>query len=168
MRRRGKILLFLLASAPVLLWVLSSYLNNGGLRVTMEFQKMGTAKIKIINDEAQILELEVKIADEPDERAAGFQNISRSIMEKTLILFVFPGEINVLFHMRNVEASLDIAFIKADGTIVWIVHMDPSPTKLYGVDESFKYAIEAPPGFFEEKKITPGKSKLIVESVPSS
>ncbi|MGB9717331.1 MAG: DUF192 domain-containing protein [Thermoproteota archaeon] len=167
MGRRGKHLLILLASAPVLLWFLASFLNNAGSRVTKEFQKMGTAKIRIVNDENQVLELEVKVADEPDERAAGFQNISRSILEQTLILFVFPYEVKGLFHMRNVEASLDIAFIKADGTIVGVVRMDPSPTKLYGVDESFKYAVEARAGFFEEKGITPWKSRLIVESVPT-
>ncbi|MBO3800322.1 MAG: DUF192 domain-containing protein [Candidatus Brockarchaeota archaeon] len=125
---------------------------------------METAKIKIVNDEGQVLELEVKVADEPDERAAGFQNISRSIMEKTIILFVFPSEINGLFHMRNVEASLDIAFVKANGTIIEIMRMDPDPSRLYGPNESFKYAIEAPPGFFEEKKITSKRSRLIVES----
>lgn len=167
MGRRRKILLILLVAAPVLLWVLASRFSDGGLRVTKEFQKMNVAKIKIVNDDDQVLELEVKVADEPDEYAAGFQNISRSILEKSLILFVFPDEINALFHMRNVEASLDIAFIKADGTIVGIVRMDPSLTKLYGIDESFRYAIEARAGFFEEKRIT-RRSRLIVESVPSS
>lgn len=167
MGRLGKVLLILLAAAPVLLWFLTSYFDDAGSRVTKEFQKMGAAKIRIVNDESQVLELEVKVADEPDERAAGFQNISRSIVQKTLILFVFPDEVKGLFHMRNVAASLDIAFIKSDGAIVGIVRMDPSPTKLYGVDESFKYAIEAPAGFFEEKRITPEKSRLIVESVPA-
>jgi uncharacterized membrane protein (UPF0127 family) len=137
------------------------------LRVTDEFQKMETVKIMIVNDENQVLELEVKVADEPDERAAGFQNISRSIIEKTLIIFVFPSEIGGLFHMRNVEASLDIAFVKANGTIIEIIRMDPDPNRLYGPNESFKYAIEAPAGFFEEKRITPGKSKLLTESIPS-
>ncbi|MEM2868627.1 MAG: DUF192 domain-containing protein [Candidatus Bathyarchaeia archaeon] len=137
-------------------------------RTTKEFQKMETAKIRIINDDGQVLELEVKIADEPDEHAAGFQNVSRSIIEKTLILFVFPSEINAFFHMRNVEASLDIAFIKADGTIIEIMRMDPDQNRLYGPSELFKYAIEAPPGFFQSKKISAGKSRLIVESIPGN
>ncbi|MBO3832148.1 MAG: DUF192 domain-containing protein [Candidatus Brockarchaeota archaeon] len=162
---RGKIVKILLISAAVLLcfW---TYFNNGGSRVTEEFQKMSSARIRIVNDEGQVLELEVKVADEPDERAAGFQNISRSIIEKTLILFIFPDEVSGLFHMRNVEASLDIAFIKADGAIVGILRMDPSPTKLYGADEYFKYAFEAPAGFFMERKITPERSRLIVDSIP--
>jgi uncharacterized membrane protein (UPF0127 family) len=149
----------------LLLWATSGNINE--LRTTKEFRKMETVTIKIVNDEGQILELEVKVADEPDEHAAGFQNISRSIMEKTLILFVFPSEINGLFHMRNVEASLDIAFVKTDGAIIEIMRMDPDPNRLYGPDASFKYAIEAPAGFFEEKRITAGKSKLLTESIPS-
>ncbi|MEM2057894.1 MAG: DUF192 domain-containing protein [Thermoproteota archaeon] len=165
MRKKGKIVIILFVSALVLLFFWT-YFNNDSLRVTKEFKKMGIARIQIVNDEGRILELEVKVADEPDEHAAGFQNISKSIVQKTIILFVFPDEVNGLFHMRNVEASLDIAFIKADGTILEILRMDPSATKLYGVNESFKYAIEAPAGFFEEKKITPERSRLIVDSIP--
>ncbi|MBO3800586.1 MAG: DUF192 domain-containing protein [Candidatus Brockarchaeota archaeon] len=143
------VILFLISALVLVLVQISSTLNK---QVTKEFQKMETSKIKIVNDENKILELEVRIADEPDERAAGFQNISRSIMEKTIILFVFPSEINGLFHMRNVEASLDIAFVKANGTIIEIMRMDPDSSRLYGPNESFKYAIEVPLGFFKSKK----------------
>jgi len=165
LRRRREILLILLTFVLVL-FLLSTHIDES--RTTKEFLKMETATIKIINDENKVLELEVKVADEPDERAAGFQNISRSIVEKTLILFVFPEEEYVFFHMRNVETSLDIAFIKADGTIIEIMRMDPDPNRLYGPHELFKYAIEAPAGFFEEKRITAGKSRLITESIPNS
>ncbi|MEM2276897.1 MAG: DUF192 domain-containing protein [Nitrososphaerota archaeon] len=162
-RQMAILILFLISAIVLVLVQISSTLNQ---RVTREFRKMETAKIKIVNDEDKILELEVRIADEPDERAAGFQNISRSVVEKTLILFIFPEEGYVFFHMRNVEASLDIAFIKADGRIIEIMRMDPDPNRLYAPNESFKYAIEAPLGFFQSKKITAGKSRLIVESIP--
>ncbi|MEM2172897.1 MAG: DUF192 domain-containing protein, partial [Thermoproteota archaeon] len=150
-RQMAILILFLISAIVLVLVQISSTLNQ---RVTREFRKMETAKIKIVNDEDKILELEVRIADEPDERAAGFQNISRSVVEKTLILFIFPEEGYVFFHMRNVEASLDIAFIKADGRIIEIMRMDPDPNRLYAPNESFKYAIEAPLGFFQSKKIT--------------
>lgn len=162
-RQMAILILFLISAIVLVLVQISSTLNQ---RVTREFRKMETAKIKIVNDEDKILELEVRIADEPDERAAGFQNISRSVVEKTLILFIFPEEGCVFFHMRNVEASLDIAFIKADGRIIEIMRMDPDTNRLYAPNESFKYAIEAPLGFFQSKKITVGKSRLIVESIP--
>ena len=166
-RKPRRIILTLLLTSLSILFIVLTILNMENLRVSDEFQKMETVKIMIVNDENQVLELEVKVADEPDERAAGFQNIGRSIIEKTLIIFVFPSEISGLFHMRNVEASLDIAFVKANGTIIEIIRMDPDPNRLYGPNESFKYAIEAPAGFFEEKRITPGKSKLLTESIPS-
>jgi len=165
MFRRWRKILLILSAFVLVLFLLSAHIDE--LRTTKEFRKMETVTIKIVNDENQVLELEVKVADEPDERAAGFQNISRSIIEKTLILFVFPEEEYAFFHMRNVEASLDIAFIKADGTIIEIMRMDPDSNRLYSPNESFKYAIEAPAGFFEEKRITAGKSKLLTKSIPS-
>ncbi|MEM2821875.1 MAG: DUF192 domain-containing protein [Thermoproteota archaeon] len=166
-KHEGVSLLLMLLSVSfilILAWLLSSF----NVKTTGVFQRMEIAKIKIVNDEGQVLELEVKVADEPDEWTAGFQNISRSIIEKTLILFVFPSEINAFFHMRNVEASLDIAFIKADGRIIEVIRMDPDTNRLYVPNESFKYAIEAPLGFFKSKKITAGKSRLIVGSIPGN
>ncbi|MGQ9479681.1 MAG: DUF192 domain-containing protein [Thermoproteota archaeon] len=124
---------------------------------------METLKISIVNEEGSILEFEAKVADEPDEQVAGFQNIDKSIVEKTLILFIFPYEIDVKFHMRNVETSLDIAFVKSDGTIIGIIRMDPDPEKTYGISQKFKYAIEAPLGFFQRNNITAGKSHLLVD-----
>jgi hypothetical protein len=45
--------------------------------VTPEFEKMGVGKLRLSNDRGSVLELEVKVADEPDERAAGFQYINK-------------------------------------------------------------------------------------------
>jgi hypothetical protein len=90
MFRRWRKILLILSAFVLVLFLLSTHIDE--LRTTKEFRKMETVTIKIVNDENQVLELEVKVADEPDERAAGFQNISRSIIEKTLILFVFPEE----------------------------------------------------------------------------
>jgi len=132
--------------------------------VTPEFEKMHVANIHLLNDWGEMLELKVKVADEPDERAAGFQYISKSVIERSLILFVFPQETHALFHMRNVEASLDIAFFRADGTVVDILRMEPD-NRLYGPAEAFKYALEARAGFFGEKGIG-RNSRLFIESLP--
>lgn len=162
-KRRKRVFLILLMIISISFLLLTISINTNNSRVTKEFQKMEMIKIKIVNDEGRVLEFEVKVADEPDEWIAGFQNISRSVIEKTLILFVFPSETKAFFHMHNVEASLDIAFIKADGTIVEIMQMHPNSNKLYSPKESFKYAIEAREGFFESIKVTAGRSRLIIE-----
>lgn len=170
-KRSGKIIA--VWAAFVLLLVLLAFIgwrlvykSNERFKTTEAFDKMEVGQIKIINDEGKTLELEMKVADEDDERLAGFQNIGEGVIEKSLILFVFPYEITGKFHMRNVVAPLDIAFIKADGTIIEILRMDPSPTQLYGPQDSFKYALEARAGFFKDKKISAGSSKLVVEPIP--
>jgi len=141
-------------------------------KTTKEFDHMATSKIKLVNDDGQTVEFEMKIADEIEEQAAGFQNIGEGVIEKALMLFVFSDETNTPFHMQNVLAPLDIAFIKADGTIIDIMRMEPDPSKtvplkLYGPKENqtFKYALEARAGFFKENNISAGKAKLVIESL---
>lgn len=143
-------------------------------KTTKEFDRMATAKVKLVNDDGQEREFEVKIADEIEEQTMGFQHVGEGVIEKALILFVFSEERSTSFHMQNVLAPLDIAFIKADGTIIEIVRMEPDPsktiaTKLYGPkdNQAFKYALEARAGFFKEHKLSQGKSKLVIESLPS-
>lgn len=137
-------------------------------KTTKEFDRMTIAKVKLINDDGQTVEFEMRIADEIEERAAGFQHIGEGVIEKAIILFVFDEELSTSFHMQNVVAPLDIAFIKADGTIIDIVRMEPDPSKTYAPkdNQTFKYAIEARAGFFKENKISAGKAKLVIESLP--
>jgi uncharacterized membrane protein (UPF0127 family) len=104
----------------------------------------------------------VKAADNSERQAGGFQCATPEEVQRNLILFDFGDEIVTQFHMRNVAAPLDIAFIKADGRIFSILRMDPSPTKLYGPMGPFRYAIEAHAGFFERQGIRQGDAVLVV------
>jgi uncharacterized membrane protein (UPF0127 family) len=65
--------------------------------------------------------------------------------------------------MRNVEASLDIAFFRADGTVMDILRMEPD-NRLYGPAGNFKHALEARADFFGEKGVG-RSSRLLVESL---
>lgn len=143
-------------------------------KTTKEFDHMALAKIKFVNNDGQTIEFEMKIADEIEEQTMGFQHVGEGVIEKALILFVFSEERSTSFHMQNVVAPLDIAFIAADGTIIDIVRMEPDPsktvaTKLYGPkdNQAFKYALETRTGFFNEHKLSEGRSKLLIESLPS-
>ena len=82
--------------------------------------------------------------------------------EADLILFDFGKEIFTQFHMQNVPAALDIAFVKDDGRIFAILKMDPSPTELYGPLGEFRYALEAHAGFFASQGIRQGEAKLVL------
>ncbi|MFI5376243.1 MAG: DUF192 domain-containing protein [Candidatus Rokuibacteriota bacterium] len=108
------------------------------------------------------LALRVKLADSGERQAGGFQCATPDEIKRHLILFDFGREILTQFHMQNVPAALDIAFVKDDGRIFAILKMDPSPAELYGPLGEFRYALEAHAGFFASQGIRQGEAKLVV------
>ena len=74
---------------------------------------------------ARTLALRVKLADSGERQAGGFQCATPEEIKRHLILFDFGKEIFTQFHMQNVPAPLDIAFIKADGRVFSILVMTP-------------------------------------------
>jgi len=114
---------------------------------------------------AKSMALRVKVAETAEQTAAGFQCATPEEIQKSLILFDFGREIYTQFHMNNVPAALDIAFLKEDGKIFAILRMDPSPTALYGPLGNFRYALEARAGFYEGQGIRQGEGRLLT-SVP--
>jgi len=119
-------------------------------------------KMLTIQVGAKTLAVRVKAADNPERQAGGFQCATPEEIQRNLILFDFREEIVTQFHMKNVPAPLDIAFIKADGRIFAILRMDPSPTRLYGPMGPFRYALEARAGFFDSQGIRQGDAQLVV------
>ncbi len=119
-------------------------------------------KMLSLDTGAKTLALRVKVADTPERQAGGFQCATPDEIKRSLILFDFGGEVTTQFHMKNVPAALDIAFIKADGRIFSILRMEPSPTRLYGPMGPFRYAIEARAGFYESQGIKQGESRLVL------
>jgi uncharacterized membrane protein (UPF0127 family) len=119
-------------------------------------------KMVTVQAGAKTLALRVKAADTPDRQAGGFQCATPEEIQRNLILFDFGQEILTQFHMRNVPAALDIAFIKADGSIFAILKMEPSPSNLYGPMGPFRYALEARAGFYASQGIRQGEARLVV------
>jgi uncharacterized membrane protein (UPF0127 family) len=106
------------------------------------------------------------IADENLERSAGFQDICPDVISRTLILFIFPNEFIPSFHMRNVHAPLDIAFLDATGLVVDIQTMDTyvlgaRNNPLYSPSTRSKAALEADVGFFEQQGVEVDVSRII-------
>jgi hypothetical protein len=111
---------------------------------------------------SRTIALRVKAAETGERQAAGFQCATPEEIRRYLILFDFGKEILTQFHMQNVPAALDIAFVKDDGKIFAISKMDPSPTELYGPLGPFRYAIEAHAGFFASQGIRQGEARLVI------
>jgi zinc transport system permease protein len=106
--------------------------------------------------------MRVRVAATSEQQAAGFQCATPQEIERNLILFDFGREIATQFHMQNVPAALDIAFIKGDGRIFSILRMEPSATALYGPMGDFRFALEARKGFFESQGVRQGEARLVL------
>ena len=125
---------------------------------------MDLKEISLINDAGKEVLVNARIADDFQERMDGFQHVCPEVIAKEFILFVFKRPIVSQFHMNNVHAPLDIAFVAVGGTVMNIQTMypyGPSGTKLlYGPREAFLYALEAPEGYFAKVGISARKSRL--------
>jgi uncharacterized membrane protein (UPF0127 family) len=126
------------------------------------FASMPTRMLSLETGGGKTLAVRVKSADSPERQAGGFQCATKEEIQRNLILFDFGSEVMTQFHMNNVPAPLDIAFIKADGRVFSILRMDPSPTKLYGPMGPFRYALEARAGFYESQGIRQGEARLVI------
>jgi uncharacterized membrane protein (UPF0127 family) len=119
------------------------------------------SRVIVIEAGARTLRLPVRVAEDPEQQAAGFQCATRAEIAETQILFDFGLEITAAFHMRNVVAPLDIAFAKTDGRIFSIQRMVPSETFLYQPMGAFRYALETRAGFLERAGIRAGGARLV-------
>jgi uncharacterized protein len=72
------------------------------------------------------------------------------------MLFDFGHETNIIMTPRGMLFSLEIAFIKDDGTIVEIATLSHSLNMNLPSRERVRYALEVPVGFFNDNKIAVG------------
>ena len=90
-------------------------------------------------------------------------------IEQMKILFVFERSGRGAFHMHNVVAPLDIAFVADDGTIVDVQQMlpyaDPAKPRYYAPGAPYRYALEARVGFFAEHGLAAGRGRFDVDSL---
>jgi len=134
---------------------------------TAGWNHMQTGTVEISNAQHQQIRLTARIANDPAERAAGFQYICPQQFRENTIMFLFSTPIQARFHMRNVYAPLDIAFFDNTGKIIKIMTMRPADwekngvSRLYGPSRRFRYALEARVGFFSEHNIEAVNSRLL-------
>lgn len=127
---------------------------------------MHTQALTLINDLGIPVQLTVAVADDDFERASGFQHICPEVIDKVRILFRYHTPIAGKFHMNNVHAPLDIAFFDARGRLITTLLMavyNDSSQPLYGPDQAFQYALEAPAGWLQDNGLTSNRSFIKFE-----
>ena len=122
-------------------------------------QAMPNIEVTLSRTDGSSYSFGAKLANNLRTRAAGFQRVCASTIAATPILFEFQREQTPSFHMNNVVAPLDIAFIDKQGDIDSIqlmkVYSILQVTKpLYSSKGPVLYALEAHPGFFEKHDIS--------------
>ena len=116
------------------------------------------------------------VAKTDTERASGFMYVEPELLEPLEdgahpgMVFVFTSNqaANHGFWMMNVPVPLDIAFVKADGTIVTIRTMAAYDHDITTATEPFRYTIEVKAGLFSQLGIETGDKVQLDESVLAS
>ena len=134
---------------------------------TTTLEQMNQRYVELINDHGESVLLRVKVADDSREQAAGFQYICAKTIQTTAILFVFEQPKPPTFHMNNVHANLDIAFIDSEGKVgdVQLMREEFSSgvSKLYPSSVVAKYALEVRQGYFNEHNISAANSWMKID-----
>lgn len=121
---------------------------------TIQLQKSG----------GKLVELEVEIADENEERQHGLMGRS-NLDEGTGMLFIFDQTQPLYFWMKNTLIPLDILFFDGEGSFVSRATMLPCTTNdcpSYGSGGGAKYALEVNAGEAETEDVGEGW-KLLLE-----
>jgi len=107
----------------------------------------------------------VWVADDFVERQRGLMHVTAEEMEpppepspadRRGMLFVFGHDTTVGFWMRNTIIPLDVAYIRADGTIDSIRTMAPWDETSYPPDGPYRFALEVTAGTFAELGVEAG------------
>jgi uncharacterized membrane protein (UPF0127 family) len=101
-------------------------------------------------------EFEVEIADDDRERAMGLM-FRRSMRDDEGMLFDFGGEEPASFWMHNTYISLDMLFIRADGTVESIAERaTPLSDKSISSKRPVRYVLEIKGGVSASLGLMPG------------
>jgi uncharacterized membrane protein (UPF0127 family) len=111
-------------------------------------------------------ELRVWLATNSEQQLEGMMHVSEDeVADDQGMLFVFPYEYPHSFWMKDTIIPLDIAYARADGTIVRIWTMPPLTYRTFPSIEPAMFALEVKAGTFERLGICEGDRIIIPDEV---
>ena len=131
-----------------------------------ELDKLGSVTVRIKD-----LGVQAWIADDDGERAKGLMFVTAQEMAPPAdgtergMLFVFQRDQQSGFWMRNTIIDLDIAFIRADRTIVQTFTMAALDESSYTPRSAYRYALEVNAGVFARFGVGQGDRVDIPDSL---
>jgi uncharacterized membrane protein (UPF0127 family) len=97
----------------------------------------------------------LEVADNPDRREIGLMKRDSMPADHGMI-FIFPGEQQLGFWMKNTRIPLDIIYLDASGKIVSTATMKPYDLANVPSGAPAKYAIELNEGQVKQLNVKPG------------
>ena len=99
--------------------------------------------------------IQVEVARTSDERNIGMM-FRKKLEPDEGMLFVYERNKILSFYMKNTYAPLSIAFLRADGVILNIEHMEPLTMESHQSRLPCRFAMEMPRGWFAAQNLKPG------------
>lgn len=112
--------------------------------------------VVLVGPDGDMVKVSVEYANTPEERRVGLMHRT-SLPEQSGMLFMFDGEKDRAFWMKNTLIPLDIYYFNADRKMVSMHTMQPctqDPCQTYPSGGWAKYALEVNAGFTEKHGIT--------------
>jgi len=130
-----------------------------------QWSEMKIRTVRLLRNDSETIILRPRIAENPKQRAAGYQHVCPETIESSSILFVYSGLTRTSFHMSNVHADLDIGFFDDKGQLIEVLRMESvhgtnESTKFYTPSNEFMFALETRLGYFVENQLSPGNTVL--------
>ena len=130
------------------------------------FVTMPKEIVEVWNENVGRSVIRVRMAVSPRQRAAGFQNVCEAEIARSPLLFVFDQDVRTRFHMQNVQAALNIAFFSRSGSLISSQRMPRTsvgqPGRLYGIESSYRYALEFSSDELQQLLSRPGKIRIVL------
>ena len=130
------------------------------------FATMSNEIVEIWNENERRSVIRARMAVSARQRAAGFQYVCAAEIARFPLLFVFDRDVRARFHMQNVQAALNIAFFSRSGRFISSQRMPRplvgQPDRLYGIESSYRYALEFSSDELQQLFGEPGKMRIIL------
>ena len=130
------------------------------------FATMPTEIVEIWNENERRSVIRVRMAVSARQRAAGFQHVCEAEIARFPLLFVFDRDVRTRFHMQNVQTALNIAFFSRSGSFISSQRMSRAsvgqPGRLYGIESSYRYALEFSSDELQQLLSGPGKIRIVL------
>lgn len=127
---------------------------------TMSFSKPGSPQ------QPESTAIRIWLATTPEQQTEGLMHVpSTEIADDQGMLFVFDQEDYRYFWMKDTITALDIAYARADGTIVSTWQMPPLTLQSYPSLEPAMFALEMKAGSFARLGIEAGGRLFVPGSV---